>query len=407
MKRLLCMLLALVMTFALFGCASSAPATEKTEDKPQSSTPTETKEEKEPAANSGSVSEQGTQATTGTEETQDFTIPEDLPRKKVAALGAYSGNELYLQWRKNLESLAKPFNVEFQFVEVTGSEDLASTVESLCTSGIDGIITQMGSESIVQIAAEHNVPYMVYCSVFSDELMQAMAGYDNFCGVVAEDDIVAAQHGAEAMYNAGCRSVGVVGLTRGMSDMMDNRADYFIKRFEELGGTVIATDYTMMKFADSISTFAAAYPDMDGIWCAILNESIFQAVTTEGLVGQVKLGGFDLSDSSPDFYDNETLVFSCTGQQATIVASFAALYNYMYDGTYLIEDRSVIVPRSFIEIGNANEYADYDQYVRFSTCYSPEEIGYMIKAFNPDYTFEDYKTMNEVFSIQDVMNRAQ
>lgn len=389
MKRLLCMLLTLVVAFTLFGC-SKAPS--------------------EPATTGSATTNEATQTTqavAGAEETPTSVIPQDLPAKKVAALGAFSGNELYLQWRKNLESLAEPFNVEFQFVEISGSEDLASMVESLCTAGVDGIITQMASESIVKIAAEHNVPYMVYCGVFSDDLMKVLAGYDNFCGVVAEDDIVAARHGAEAMYNAGCRSVGVVGLTRGMSDMMDNRADYFIERFEELGGTVIATDYSIMKFADSISTFAAAYPDMDGIWCAILNESIFQAVTTEGLVGQVKLGGFDLSDSSPDFYDNGTLVFSCTGQQATIVASFAALYNYMYDGTYLIEDRSVTVPRSFIEIGNSDDYADYNDHVRYSTCYSAEEIGSMIKAFNPEYKFADYLAMNEAFSIQDVISRAQ
>ena len=72
--------------------------------------------------------------------------------------------------------------------------------------------------------------------------------------------------------------------------MMDNRADYFAAKFKDLGGNIIAEDYSMMGFADSISSFAAAYPEMDGIFSVILNESVFQAVTTEGLVGQVKLG---------------------------------------------------------------------------------------------------------------------
>lgn len=395
MKRLLSLLLVVGMVFSLAACSGTPSANE---DKNTNGGTDQVGQ---------SVAEQGTQATTGSEELQGFMMPTDLAPKKIAAVGAYSGNELYLQWKKNLESLAEPFNVELQFVEVTATDDSASVIESLCTAGIDGIITQTVSESLVKIAQAHNVAWMVYCSVISDELMQILSGYDNFCGVVAEDDIVTAKHCAEAMYDAGCRKVGVVGLTRGYSDMMDNRADFFIERFKELGGEIIAEDYTLMQFAGSISTFAAAHPDMDGVFSIILNESVFQAVTTEGLVGTVKLGGFDLSDSSPEFYNNGTLVFSATGQQATILAAFAPLYNYLYDGTYLIEDRAKTVNRSFIEILNSDEYEAYNQYVRFSTCYAPEEIGYMIKGINPDYTFADYVKMNEQFSIDDVVARTE
>ena len=188
--------------------------------------------------------------------------------------------------------------------------------------------------------------------------------------------------------------------------MMDNRADYFIRRFEELGGTIVAEDYSLMGFADSISSFAAAHPEMDGIFSVILNESVFQAITTEGLVGQVKLAGFDMSDSCDQFFESGDLVFACTGQQATIVTAFAPLYNYMYDGTYLVPDRSQMVSRAFVEIHNAQECQDYNDYVRFSTCYSPEEIGYMIVGFNPEYTFEEYQAMHMAFSIEDVKSRT-
>ena len=88
--------------------------------------------------------------------------------------------------------------------------------------------------------------------------MDVFASYDCFVGVVTEDDIVSAKHAAEAMYEAGCRNVAVAGLTRGMSEIMDNRADYFIERFKELGGNIIAEDYTMLEFSKSISSFAAA-----------------------------------------------------------------------------------------------------------------------------------------------------
>ena len=391
MKRVLSLLLVLVMALSLAACGQN--------DGKQSGNNAS-------SDGSASVSNQGTIQSTGTEATQGFAFPADIPPKKVGAVGIYTGNELYVQWKENLSSLGEKFNIEFQFVEPSGSEEYTGAIENLCTAGVDGIITQAISEAFIQAAANFDVPVMGYCTTLSQEQMDACAKFDNFVGLVTEDDTVAAEHAAESMYAAGCRNVAIAGLTKGMSEMMDNRADYFAAKFKDLGGNIIAEDYSMMGFADSISSFAAAYPEMDGIFSVILNESVFQAVTTEGLVGQVKLGGFDMSDSCDDFFENGTLVFACTGQQATIVTAFAPLYNYMYDGSYLIPDRSQMVSRAFVEIHNSQECQDYNDYVRFSTCYSPEEIGFMVKAFNPDYTFEDYQAMHQAFSIADVMSRT-
>lgn len=396
MKRFLSLLLVLVMALSLAACGGN-----NNNNNSSSGNDSNT-----PSSPSGSVSEQGTSQSTGTEETKDFQIPADLPPKKVGAVGVYSGNELYIQWKANLSSLAEKFNVEFQFVEVGSGEEIITAIENLCTAGVDGIVMQTAGESAVAAAAAHNVPLTGYCSVMSQEQSDACAAYDNYLGMIAEDDKVAAVHCAEPMYEAGCRNVAVAALTRGYSEMMDNRADYFIARFKELGGNIIAEDYSFVKFADAIASFAAAYPDMDGVFSVILNEGVFQALTTEGLLGQVKLGGFDMSDSCDDFFDNGTLVFACTGQQATILTAFANLYNYMYDGTKLVPDTSQIVYRSFIEIHNAEECQNYNDYIRFSTCYSPEEIGYMVKGFNPDYTFEDFQAMHLEFSIADVMART-
>lgn len=392
MKRFISLLLALVLVLGLAACGSTG-GSENTDNPSASAT--------------GGVGQQGTNVSTGTEETKGFQFPADLPAVKVGAIGVYTGNELYIQWKENLSSLGEKFNVEFQFVEATNSEDYASAVENLCTAGVKGIIMQGCSEAVLQVTEEYGVPFVSYCTTFTDEEMAVFAEYDTFMGVVTEDDNVSARHAAEAMYEAGCRNVAVAGLTRGMAKIMDDRADSFIARFTELGGTIIAEDYSLLGFADAISNFAAAYPEMDGIFSVILNESVFQTFTTESLSGTVKLAGFDMSDSCDQFFESGTLVFTCTGQQATIVTAFAPLYNYIYDGTYLVPDRSKMVSRNFVEIHNAEEASQYDQYVRFSTCYSPEEIGYMIKGFNPDYTFEQYAAMHAAFSIEDVISRAK
>lgn len=394
MKRFLSLLLALTMVLALVACGQSG------NDNKQNGNDTPS------APSSDPVSNEGASQPANAEYTNGFQLPADLPAKKIGAVGIYTGNELYVQWTKNLTAVAEKFNVEVQFVDVGNGEDMTAAVENLCTAGVDGFLVQNVSESLLQTANEYGVPVSGYCQSYSDEQMTAFAAYDNFLGMVTEDDIVAAQHAAESMYEAGCRNVAVAGLTKGLSEMMDNRADYFIAKFKELGGNIIAEDYSMMNYSSAIASFAAAYPDMDGIFTIVLNESVFQAILTEGLVGQVKLAGYDMSDSCDMFFDNGTLVFACTGQQATILAAFASLYSYMYDGTKLVPDTSKIVSRSFVEIHNSQECLDYNDYVRFATCYSPEEIGYMVKGLNPEYTFEDFQAMNQAFSIEDVKSRT-
>lgn len=386
MKRLICILLSLMLVLSLCACAGD---TNQPTDEPSVSQGSDTPSTPSDSANVSKVK-----------------IPENLPKKKVGAVGVYSGNELYVQWKNNLSSLGELFNVEFQFVEPSSTEEYASAIESLVISGVDGIISQICTESLVKLCAEKNVGYMVYCSVLPQDMMDTVSQYDNFCGVVAEDDSVAARHAAESMYEAGCREVGLIGVARGLSELMDTRADSFKARFEELGGKVIAEDYSYMEFGKGVSTFAAAYPNMDGIFSCILNEVLFQAIATEGLAGNIKIAGFDLSESCPDFFESGDLVYACTGQQAAIVCAFAPLYNYMYDGTHLVEDRAHPVARPFAEVHNYEEYQDYDAYVRYSTCYSPEEIAEMILGWNSDYTPQDFIDINAAFSIQEVKERS-
>lgn len=388
-KKIICLILTLAMTLALAACGGS----------------TASSAEADVAAVDDSAAS-GTEAeiSTGTEESENFQFPENLPELKIGCIGVYTGSELYIQWKNNLQSLEDKFNVSFQFVDQGG--DTAADVENMCTAGVDGILMQGCSESILQITEKYNVPLAVYCQTFSDEEMKAFSKYSTFLGVISEDDNIGARDAAQAMYDAGCRNVAVTGLTRGIAQSQDDRADSFIAKFKEIGGNIIAEDYTYALFADSISSFAAAYPEMDGVFSVFLLEGVFQAFSTEGLIGNTKLASFDLTENCIDFLNDGTMVFTACGQQGTIMAAFAILYNYLYDGTYLVPDRSEMVVRNFINIYNAEDAEDYNKYIRYSTIYSPEEIGNMIVGFNPEFSFDAFKELNLSYSIADVKART-
>ncbi len=395
-KRIISIILALGMIICLAACGNTSTPEQPKTDAPENASPAAAAE---PVGNT-QTTEPASNRIGG-----DFKLPGDLPHKKIAAIGIYSGMELYTQWKKNMETLLEPFNVEIQFIETGTGADLESVVESICVAGVDGIIAQNYSETGIQVAQKYGVPWVTYCTTVTPETLKILAGYDNFLGVVAEDDIAGAQHCAQSMFDAGCRKVALVGLSRGLSDMMDYRADSFIETFKSLGGEIIAEDYSLMEFNNAIATIAASHPEMDGMFFTMSNDGIFQALTTEGLVGNIKVGCFDFSDSAEDFFDNGMLVFAAGGQSGTMNCAFPVLYSYMLDGTYLIPDRTIPVYRNFIEIHNSEEFANYNDYVRYSPCYTPDELGSMVPGLNPGFTFEDYKQVNADYSIEDVMNR--
>ena len=117
MKRVLSLLLVLVMALSLAACGQN--------DGKQSGNNAS-------SDGSASVSNQGTIQSTGTEATQGFEFPADLPPKKVGAVGIYTGNELYVQWKENLSSLGEKFNIEFQLRRYTLPNRRARQIEIQC-----------------------------------------------------------------------------------------------------------------------------------------------------------------------------------------------------------------------------------------------------------------------------------
>ncbi|HWQ73768.1 MAG TPA: substrate-binding domain-containing protein [Clostridia bacterium] len=384
MKKLISLIMVLVTCVSFVACKAPAPT-----------------------ANS-SAPEAATSAPETAVTASNLNIPSDLPKFKILVREMNFTNTLYAGWKKALESLQKQFNVEFVFVETGGSTDASKqALESALQTGINGSLDLGLTEQDVQIMLPSNCATVMYSSEPTDEATAAaMAGYTNYLGSIDEDNYGSGVKAAEALYQAGCKNIAIAGLTKGIAKLMDERLRGFmdgIAKHPEM--KIIAEDYSMVEFAKAISTFAAAYPEMDGVYVSLINESVFQAFATEGLVGRVKLAGWDISDSTKDYIENGTLVYTGAGQEGSILAAFAVLYNYLYDGTYLIPDRAMTVPRAYIDILTADDYDNYMTYIVNSPAYTPDEVAGMIKAFNPSFTYEQFVDLNKNYSLDDIMQR--
>ena len=393
MKRVLGLILAVAMLVSLAACQSAAPSPNSA----ATSTKTSVAETTAPAS---TVAPATTTAPAST-----LNIPSNLPKKRILVRQTNFTNVLYAGWKSSLESLQDKFNVEFVFVETGSSTDASvQALESALQKGIDGSLDMEAPEQSLQLMKPTNCATALYSSEPADAKMAA--SYPNYIGAINEDNYGSGVNAAEALYKAGCKKIAVAGLTKGVAKLMDDRLRGFLDGVAKHPDMkIIAEDYSMVEFSKAISTFSAAYPEMDGLFVSLINESVFQAIATEGLVGKVKLAGWDVSDSTLDYINNGTLVYTGAGQEGSIQAAFAVLYNYLYDGTYLIPDRTKTVPRAFIEIKTADDYNNYLKYVVNAKVYTPDEVASMIKAFNPSYTFEQFAAMNSNYSLQDIMQR--
>lgn len=384
MKKLISLIMVLVTCVSFVACKAPAPAANDVAPEAAASAPV--------AAATAS----------------NLNIPSDLPRFKILVREMNFTNTLYAGWKKALESVQDQFNVEFVFVETGGSTDTSKqALESALQTGINGSLDLGLTEQDLQIMLPAKCSSMMYSSEPTDATTATtMAGYTNYIGSVDEDNYGSGLKAAEALYQAGCKNIAVAGVTKGLAKLMDERLRGFLDGVATHPDMkIIAEDYSMVEFAKAISTFAAAYPEMDGVYVSLINESVFQAFTTEGLVGRVKLAGWDVSESTKDYIENGTLVYTGAGQEGSILVAFAVLYNYLYDGTYIIPDRAVTVPRAYIDILTAQDYDNYMTYIVNSPAYTPDEVAGMIKAFNPSFTYEQFVELNKNYSLDDIMQR--
>jgi ABC-type sugar transport system substrate-binding protein len=402
MKKLLCCIIAAAMIFALTACQTSESTPSASASAESASAPAESASAASESASASTVSE----ASPGT--SSGVTVPSDLPKKKIGVVYMTFADKLGSQFKSSLESLAQTFNVEFTFIETGMSQEQGqAAVDSAIQSGLDGLLVIPASVSIVDSAQKAGVAVAGFCSEPVADQVQQLPAYDNYVGTVADNNYNIGLHAADALYSAGCRKIGIIGLTQGLAQNADDRIRGIrdgVANHADM--QIIGENMSMGEWAKGVSSLAAAYPEMDGLFVNSADESVYQAMNNEGLIGTVKLATVDVSQSTKDYFDNGTLVYIAGGQYGTIMTSFAALYNYLYDGTKLIPDTTKPVLREHVELTNIADYEAYAMVVDGATpVYTPDEIAAMIKGFNPGFSFEAFTKLCDEYSLTDVTTR--
>lgn len=337
-------------------------------------------------------------------------LKEGLPRRKIGVMYYTFTDKLGTQMKNSISYLADGFNIEPVFYEFQSPsiEGILATVEGALQGGVDGIIAVACSPAIIDACKRYgNIPFVtIQIEPISDDQAREVAAYDNYLGAVSENDYQTAYNAMQALYNAGARNFGVAGVTKGFSRSHDLRVEAALNFIKEHSDTrLIADDYSS-NFAQAIESWAATYPELDGVFTSAASEQILQTLQTNGLTGKVKYASIDISPSAGEFFQSGDLTWIAGGQYGTTMIGFAVLYNYLADGTRIIPDTTKTLLRPFLNVGSFKEYETYVKYVDSRIpVYSVGEVGNMIHAFNPEVDFNYFKRLADSYSIADIEER--
>lgn len=184
-------------------------------------------------------------------------------------------------------------------MEIDAARQIA-IVENFITRQADGIVlAPVDSEALVTVverAADRGIPVAIFDSAINTDKIITFVVTDNYLG-----GVMAADRMAQILDGRG--KVGVIGFMPGSASTMKREAG-FVETVEEKYPDIeiVGVKFNMADRAKALAeaeNLMTAHPDLAGFFAD--NESsvdgTVQAVKQRGLAGQVKIVGFDASES--------------------------------------------------------------------------------------------------------------
>ena len=390
MKKLLTLLLALLMVFSLVACA-----VEKAPEESKLSEGSKTSEE----------------------EDDGYPTPEELKEKYGFKMGF-----IYSNWEDATgksykfvaENTCDALGVETVFAGLEGYDADAriAAVQNLIEVGCDAIWCGGGVYEISQLCEENGVIQMTNdaLSPAQPDLNEYIASMEYFGGVVTDNSIETSMKAADALYNAGCRNVALVAVTPGISEMLDNRAKYFIEGVKAHNDMELVIDYYGMpktgEYNEAVTQWISMYPELDGIYVVSNDGGAAAAIYAAGVADRIKLATYDFQDGMADVIKDGICVWNACGQENTIAVEIILAYNQLL-GHDLVEDNTFAYARPFLQI---TDIATLHYYERMREgeiiAYDAKTIRSLIKEWNPDITIDDIVALNDAYCFEDIAERS-
>ncbi len=386
MKKILAMILAVCMVFALCACGeSSQPAAASSGG---SSTP---------AASSGDSSAPA--------ETQEWDS------------GRTIGMNLFVAGTPTFEIFAQLTRV---FTDALGDtvetfndqqdiNQVQADAETMVNFGCDGVIWWGVMDPFFQVGSPTYNNAGVYfafndCAPMGEELRAEIQDMEYFAGSCSSNNYLLGTQMGEAAVADGCK-VALIFANEIGSTVVD-RANGFKEVFEAAGGKVVEVSHVSAAGGEHIEAtrnFLATYPEIDCIYGVSVDYITGASTITAGLDHEVKLYGTDVNaEVLPRLLDG-TFAGLNGGHWCGTYLSAALLLNAMDGHTILGADGKPLylyAPSVVVTPENADSY---QKYFIDDIPYHYEDVAYMLYRNNPDVSYKDYEDFLANYSVESVV----
>lgn len=296
------------------------------------------------------------------------------------------------------------------------TEKVVTDIENLFASGCKAVIVCNSADGqmpkAVRIAERYNGKVFQFFRTISDEsIKNAVWASPGYGGQVHEDEYKVGYALGTAMYEAGCRNVGLINFNHGDLTAEQRQAGY-VDAFKKLGVNIVAETWDISTGEESArvtENYVAAYPEMDGV--ALVGgsgEALFgvqSALKRHGKTGSVKLSTTDFYDAMEADLESGALGMISGGHWCDPFFSFMLAYNWAA-GSFADGDLPVEVPMDMIYITSPEDARLFAQWFKGEEPpYNAEEIRNLTKTYNPDFKLSDLVKAATSLSLQDVIQR--
>ncbi|MDO4478561.1 MAG: substrate-binding domain-containing protein [Lachnospiraceae bacterium] len=401
MKKLLAMMLTGAMVLGLTACGNSASTQDAAAE-----TPAET----EAAVEEEAATEEVAADTAADPEKFVIGFPWDTANTDPTWISIYN----------NVEAAVESAGGELINVTTDNTADgLIDNISELISRDVDGILFMPASDSMLptvdSMCADAGVCWgTMFRDINDADIKEAMYASDWYAGGCHEDDIACASNIVKSMGDMGVTNLGVINIAKGdtSSDIRDKGAAEGAK---EAGVNILNTTYDITVTTDmtkTIESYIAAYPEMDGIlvlgtYCGAAIPTIEKALSDQGKAGEIKVGRIDFESELGKYLEEGTFHVSYGGQQQIDPLVSAAILVNKVIGTPYVEDGPSIIITPYLELTDAGEAAQFNEYfLGDEAVYTAEEIkDSMIRYYDSSIDKAAMDKLLSTFSIADVVAR--
>lgn len=362
MKKVIALLLAAVMVFALCACGQQGA------------------EGKDPAAK--------------------------LPEFKLGIPMENTANPAQYSYLENMVYLCGNFpnggTAVAEADDLTDPDHMISSVEKLISAGCNMItICPCNDTMLIKVAklCEENKVYwaVAWRDILDPEVRDVVYASPYFCGTAVQSDLNAGYAAVKAMGEAGMKKIGLISLDKS-SSCAALREKGMQKALDEYGMQVVAEARDLQQAADAaqaVESFIVANPDLDGVYIACsmgmnILDGTLSALEQYDPDNHIKISVIDFLTGLDTCFEKDRIICAQGGIYIPVQIACGMLeMNAILNGGRL-GGQAWDVPISFGAVGSAEEFKDYSKFCEGALpTYTFEELQNLFITYNPDVTGED------------------